>query len=94
MDHYFLSLIERLSLHEIEILNRLTSSESINRFSAKTKKELFTESGLSEAKFRKTLYRLEALNFIEIVAGSKEHLVFVTEYGQNAIQCIYERSQS
>jgi len=91
MDNYFLSLTDRLTIDEIELLNSLTSSESINRFSAKTKKELFSQSNLTEAKFRKILYRLEALNFISIVAGSREHLIFVTEYGQNAIQCIYER---
>lgn len=91
MDSYFLSLTDRLTIEEIEILNKLTSSESTNRFSAKTKKDLFRDSNLTESKFRKILYRLEALNFIEIVAGSREHLLFVTEYGQSAIQCIYER---
>lgn len=91
MDRYFLSLTERLSLEEIEILNSLTSNEASNRFSARTKKEVQEESKLSEAKFRKILYRLEAMNFIEIVSGSKEHLMFVTEYGQNAIHSIYER---
>jgi DNA-binding MarR family transcriptional regulator len=91
MDAYFLSLTDRLSLEEIELLNNLTSTESTTRFSAKTKKELFKISKLTEARFRKILYRLEALNFISIVAGSKEHLIYVTEYGQTAIQCIYER---
>lgn len=91
MDSYFLSLTDRLSMDEIELLNQLTSSESTNRFSAKTKKELSTHSKLTEAKFRKILQRLEALRFIEVCAGNREHLIFVTEYGQNAIQCIYER---
>jgi DNA-binding MarR family transcriptional regulator len=91
MDTYFLSLTDRLTIDEIELLNQLTSSESTNRFSAKTKKELFHSSKLTESRFRKILYRLEALRFIEIVAGAREHLIFVTEYGQNAIQCIYER---
>lgn len=91
MDQYFLSLTDRLTIDEIELLNSLTSSESTNRFSAKTKKELFTRSNLTESRFRKILYRLEALRFIEICAGNREHLVFVTEYGQNAIQCIYEK---
>jgi predicted transcriptional regulator len=91
MDKYFLTLTDRLTIEEIEILNLLTSNESTNRFSARTKKDLFILSNLSEAKFRKIIYRLEALNFIEIAAGSREHLIFVTEYGQKAIQTIYER---
>lgn len=91
MDSYFLSLTDRMTLEEIELLNLLTSNESTNRFSARTKKTLFHQSNVSEAKFRKIIYRLEALNFIEVVAGSREHLIFVTEYGQKAIQTIYER---
>jgi DNA-binding MarR family transcriptional regulator len=91
VDTYFLTLTDRLTIDEIDLLNRLTSNEAINRFSAKTKRELFEDINLSEARFRKILYRLEALNFIEIVAGSREHLLFVTEYGISAIQCIYER---
>lgn len=91
MDSYFLSLTDRMTIDEIEILNMLTSKESTNRFSARTKKDLLTQSNLTEAKFRKIINRLEALNFIEIVSGSREHLVYVTEYGQSAIQHIYER---
>ncbi len=91
MDIYFTTLIDRLTINEIELLNFLTSNEATNRFSATTKKHLLIESKLSEAKFRKSINRLEALNFIEIVSGNREHLIFVTEYGQNAIQFIYER---
>lgn len=91
MDSYFLSLTDRLTIDEIDMLNKLSSTDSTNRFSAKTKKELLEHTWLTESKFRKIIYRLEALNFIEIVAGSREHLIYVTEYGLNAIQCIYER---
>lgn len=91
MKSHFSSLIERLTLDDIEILNSLTSQESISRFSAKTKKEIQDFTKISESKFRKTLCRLEAMNFIEIVPGNREHLLFVTDFGQSAIQNIYER---
>lgn len=94
MDNYFTSVIGHLSLEEIELLNLLTSSESTNRYSAQTKKELLQKSKLTEANFRKIMTRLEAMNLIEIVTGNKDHLVFVNEYGQNAIQYIYERSNA
>jgi len=91
VDQYFMSLTDRLTIEEIELLNNLTSNECVNHFTAKKKQDIFNESNLTESKFRKVMYRLEALNFIEIVAGSREHLIYVTEYGQSAIQCIYER---
>lgn len=94
MDNYFLSVVEKLELNELELLNTLTRSESTNRFSAVTKKCLFEKMNQTEAKFRKVLYRLEAMNLIEVVAGNKEHSIFVTEYGQNAIHLIHERSNA
>lgn len=94
MDFYFTSIIDRLSLSEIKILNLLTSSESTNRFSAKTRNELFEMSQLTISEFRKCMNRLEATNLIEIVPGGKEHLIFANEYGQRAVQTIYERSYS
>lgn len=90
--NHFSSLIDRLTLDDIEILNCLTQQESLNRFSAKTKKEVLDEVNLSESKIRKALCRLEAMNFIDIVAGNREHLVFVNEFGQQVIHQICERS--
>lgn len=94
MDFYFESIIDRLSLNEIKILNILTSSESTNRFSAKIRSELYEQSQLTISEFRKCMNRLEAANLIQIVSGGKNHLVFVNEYGQHAIQLIYERSNT
>lgn len=94
MDNYFLSIVESLSLEEIEILNMLTCKESTSKYSAQVKREVFKNSKLSEANFRKIVNRLEAMNYIEVASGSKEHLLYVTEYGQMAIQTIFERSNS
>lgn len=91
MDRYFQSIVDRLTLDEIELMNYLSKGESNSRLSAKMKRDVFEESKLSEAKFRKIINRLEAMNFIEIVVGSKDHFIFVNEYGQNAIQYIYDR---
>lgn len=92
MKTHFLSLIERLTLEEIELLNYLISKEATNRFTAQTKKEIFSVFNLTEAKFRKILCRLEAMNFIEIVAGSRDRFVYANEYGMEVIQKVYERS--
>lgn len=92
MNRYFQTLVERLSLDDIEVLNSLIKNESTNRFSSTTKKEIQEVSKLTESKFRKSIARLEAMNFLEITAGSREHVLYVTEYGLEAIQNIYERS--
>lgn len=94
MDRYFLSIVQRLTLEELEMLNYLTKNEINNRFSAIKKKELQNITNFTEAIFRKIFTRLEALNLIEVVTGSKDHLVYVNEYGENAIQLIHERSNN
>lgn len=92
MYSHFTSLVDRLTLEDMEVLNVLAKQESISRFSAKTKKEIIKETNLGESLLRKTIIRLEAMNFINIVLGNREHLLYVNEYGQEAIQHIYERS--
>lgn len=92
MDSYFTSIVNRLTLDDIQVLNTLSKQESTNRFSARTKKEILDKSELSEAMFRKCINRLDAIHFIEICTGNKEHLVYITDYGLQAINLIYERS--
>lgn len=92
MNNHFVSLVSRLTLDDIEILNTLTSTESLSRFSARTKKEVQEGAKITEAKLRKSIVRLDAMNFIEVVPGGREHLLYVTEYGQQAIQHISEGS--
>lgn len=48
---------------------------------------------LSEAQFKKSLNRLEALNFVEIATGQKQHQLFISEYGIQAIQLITEMEE-
>ena len=94
MDSYFLSIIDRLTFEEIDLLNHLTKKDSTNVLTSIKKKELQSESKMSDATFRKTLNRLEAMLFINTVTGNKEHSIYATEYGQEAIQVIYERSNN
>lgn len=94
MNEHFISIVDRLTLDDICILNTLTSKESCNRYSARTKKEVLDESKLSESRIRKAICRLEAMNFLEIIPGNREHLLVVTNFGQEAINNIYERSNA
>lgn len=90
--NYFEQVISRLSLEEIEILNSLTSQESLSRYTARSKQDLMEKTNLSETLVRKIISRLEAMCFVEVSTGNRRHLVHVTDYGLNAIQYIYERN--
>lgn len=92
MDIYFTSIVDRLNLDDIQVLSSLFAQESINRISAKTKKEVLDKCHLSEARFRKSINRLDANNLIEIHTGSRGHLLFITEYGINALNYSCERN--
>ena len=93
MEH-FQSLVDGLSLNDIEILNVLSSKESLSKYSGRTKKEVYESTQMTNSLFRKCILRLEAMKFIAIVPGSREHLLHITEFGQEAIQNIYERSNA
>mgnify|MGYP001156521968 FL=1 len=90
MEQHFTSLVERLTLEEIELLNYLINKEATTRFSGRTKQEIMSELNFSEPTIRKIICRLEAMNFIEVVAGNRKHLIHINQYGLQAIQKLYE----
>lgn len=51
------------------------------KFKSIRKKTIQAKTQLTDATFRKGINRLEALQFINIVKNSKEHTVFITQYG-------------
>lgn len=91
MNHYFMSVLDTLNLEDIEVLNKLTSKDAVNVATSIKKKLLFDELNISQATFRKVLYRLEAMQFVKTVSGNKEHSIYATEYGQQVIQTFSER---
>lgn len=84
-EHYFQHITSRLTIDEMNIIAVLTDNEATATFKAMKKKDVFELSKLSEANFRKIIYRLDAINFIETVTGNKEHMYYVTSFGLNAI---------
>ncbi|WP_080845580.1 hypothetical protein [Cytobacillus gottheilii] len=93
MDKYFNAIVDGLNLQDIEVLNVLTSTRATSLLSAITRKEVNDKVSYSEAIFRKTLQRLEAIKFVNVVTGNKEHSIYATEFGQNAINLIAERNE-
>ena len=84
-EQYFQHVVSRLNLDEMNVLGILTDDDATATFKSMKKKELYERSGLSEANFRKIIYRLDAISFVETVTGSKEHMYYVTNFGLMAI---------
>lgn len=85
MDTYFNDIVSSLSIDDLRILGILSDHEAEIKFKAIKKGTLSEYSKLSDAKLRKSLYRLEIAKFIEIVKDQKEHSVFITSIGQDAL---------
>lgn len=84
-ENYFQHIVSRLTLDEMDILGVLTDHDATATFKAMRKKEVYEKSGLTEANFRKVIYRLDAINFLETVTGNKEHLYYITNLGLMAV---------
>lgn len=84
-DNYFNYIVSRLTLDDMNVLGILSDNEANATFKAMWKKEVFEISGLTEANFRKVIYRLEAINFLGVVTGKKEHMYYITTFGVTAI---------
>lgn len=85
MDTYFDSVIDNLTRNDLYILGLLSDEGADLKFKSIRKKTIQAKTQLTDATFRKSIDRLEALQFINIVKNSKEHTIFITQYGQEAL---------
>lgn len=86
MDTYFASVIDNLTRNDLYILGLLSDEGADLKFKSIRKKTIQAKTQLTDATFRKSIDRLEALQFINIVKNSKEHTIFITQYGQEALR--------
>ena len=85
MDNYLSEVIDSLSINDLKILGILNDYEAEVKFKSLSKGDLSKKCELSDAKFRKALYRLEITRFIDIIKDSKEHSIIITHVGHNAL---------
>ncbi|MGV7066027.1 hypothetical protein FH505_10835 [Bacillus velezensis] len=91
MGNYFELITSNLNFDDLSILTFLSERGADIKVKAISKNEIkviATEAGtpLTDAALRKALYRLEALMFIKIVAGTRSHKVMLTDYGYEALR--------
>jgi hypothetical protein len=84
-DDYFRSVVSSLTIDDMKVLGILYDHEADAGFKALLNSDVFGNSGLSEATYRRIIYRLEANKFIEIINVKKQNALYITRYGVNAV---------
>jgi predicted transcriptional regulator len=86
VNDYFDHVIRQLSIEEVALLGILSDKDATATFKSMKRSHLFETSEMSLANFRKTMEKLKATSLIEVVTGGKEHKVFLTLYGHQALE--------
>ena len=86
MSNYFDHVIKQLELEGMTILGFLLDNDATAAFKAVKRGDVSKASDMTEATFRKTISKLIATHLIETVTGGKEHKIYLTIYGDQAIR--------
>jgi len=86
MGDYFEEVMRKLTIEDVGVLGWLFQNEANAVFKAVKKRSVAEGVNYSTSNFRKTLSKLEAIHFVGTVTGAKEHKLYLTEYGQQAVQ--------
>ncbi|PWW02500.1 hypothetical protein DFQ01_109125 [Paenibacillus cellulosilyticus] len=85
MEDYWFHVLENLNAEELGVLRILLENDAIAKIKSMSNPQLQEECCLSESRYRTTISRLNAMKFIEVTAGTKEHTVFINSYGRKAV---------
>ncbi|TVY09943.1 hypothetical protein [Paenibacillus cremeus] len=86
MEQYFKDVVGELSIDDMNFLGVLYDNDATAGFKAMTHSVVMDKVGLSEATFRKVVYRLVANKFISTVPNKRQHSVYLTHYGIAALK--------
>lgn len=84
-DYYFENIVHNLTFEEVGILGILSDRDATAAFKAIKRSELLVDSQMTVANFRKVFGKLTATRLVDVVTGNKEHKVFLTNFGQVAL---------
>lgn len=88
MTNYFQEVTKSLTLNDMNVLAVLYDSEANASYKAMKNVELLEKTRLSEANYRKIIYRLAANKFVEIVNHQKFKTIYITTFGIEAIHTV------
>lgn len=82
---YFEHVVENMDSQEIQVL-QIHSNENANaKYRSMHNTKLMIKSGLTEARFRTIITRLNAFRFVDVNTSYKVHSVIINRYGQKAL---------
>lgn len=88
MDQYFNEVVKSLTIEDTMILGVLKDNEATSKQRSIKVNMVQKMSESTEAKFRKSIDRLTALQFVVPNKDYKEHGLFISHYGLHALQNI------
>jgi predicted transcriptional regulator len=86
MEQYFHDVVSSLSMDEMRVLGILFDNEATVTFKAMATNSVVEQGGLSEALYRKIMYRLSANKLIQVVPVKRQHSMIITQYGIEALK--------
>lgn len=93
MDAFFKELVSNLTIDDMLVLSYLSDNQINTLYKSVTRHEIQEGTNLSTSMLRKTLLKLETLCFVRIDIGSKKYKMFITRYGQTALQMQIEKEE-
>lgn len=82
---YFNDVVGSLTIDDMKVLGLLYDKEANAAYKAIVNSEVITHSELSEATYRRIVYRLAANKFVEIINVKKQSALYITQYGIAAV---------
>lgn len=82
----FNDLVSNLTIDDMVVLGYLSDEKIDTVYKSIRKKLIKEETKMTTATFNRVLLRLEAIKFIGVDKSSKEHKVYITEYGEKALK--------
>lgn len=93
MEAFFKELVSNLTIDDMLVLSYLSDNQINTLYKSVTKHEIQEGTSLTTSILRKSLLKLETLSFIRIDIGSKKYKIFMTHYGQTALQMQIEKEE-
>ena len=86
MDSYKDVIISKLTLDDVLLLGILYENDATMTHKAMRKKSILEKSNLTDARYKKSLYRLSGGYLIDTVSGITEQRLFLTNEGCKATE--------
>jgi folylpolyglutamate synthase/dihydropteroate synthase len=86
LNNYLEHIINQLTIEEVAVLGILKDQDATAVFKSLRRSQLYECSDMSVATFRKTIDKLKATSLVDLVTARKEHKVYLTTYGIQALE--------